>query len=197
MVQNMNSFEKRKSKGDLLQEEFKQFLDDNNIPYFLSGYEYLTSVGNAFNKVKTNSDLTSFFIRHYPDMSIIFKDKSILVEIKNSSGIEKEAYINYLSLHNNLGVIVLLYLKNKKLCLIEQLKFNPMSEYDSVSNMKIPVTDGIWKEPRLLGKQEYFNYKDAYDARGKYTSVCSFAFIDFDNTPFYEKEILISAKNKY
>lgn len=191
----MNSFEKRKNKGDLLQEEFKNFLDENNIPYFLSGYEYLTSGSNAFNKIKTNSDLTSFFIRHYPDMSIVFKDKSILVEIKNSSGIEKEAYKNYLSLHNDLGVVVLLYLKNKKLCLIEQLKFNPMSEYDSISNMTIPVVEGIWKEPRLLEKNDYYKYKDAYSLKGKYTSGCSFAFIDFDNTPFYSREILIKANN--
>lgn len=191
----MNSFEKRKNKGDLLQEEFKSFLDDNNIPYFLSGYEYLTSGSNAFNKIKTNLDLTSFFIRHYPDMSIVFKDKSILVEIKNSSGIEKEAYKNYLSLHNDLGVVVLLYLKNKKLCLIEQLKFNPMNEYDSISNMTIPVVEGIWKEPRLLEKNDYYKYKDAYSSKGKYTSGCSFAFIDFDNTPFYSREILIKANN--
>ena len=104
----MSEFEKRLQKGNLLQKEFITFLDENNISYILSGYEYLLHSNNAMSILKKSNDLTSLFIRHYPDLSLLFKNKSVLIEIKNSTGIEEEAYNNYFSLQNKPSSFIIL-----------------------------------------------------------------------------------------
>ena len=190
----MSDFDKRIDKAKLLINEVINFLDENNINYILSGYEYLKSSLNGNKLIKKNNDKTSLFIRHYPDISLIYPDKSCLLEIKNSTGIEKYCYENYLALSNELKLNVFLYLKNHKICNVTKLLFKKMGEFDPIANMNIPVINGIWKDPRSMNNIQYYDYKEAYSAQEKYTSGCSFAFIDFDNTPFYERNILIKKK---
>ena len=188
----MNNFDKRINKANELQNEVIKFLDENKINYILSGYEFLKSSLNGHKMIQKNNDKTSLFIRHYPDISLIYPNKSCLLEIKNSTGIEKLCYDNYISLSCNLKINVFLYLKNNMICNVKNLLFKEMSEFDFIANMNIPIIDKIWKQPRAMNEIDYYNYLNAYSSQGKYTSGCTFAFIDFKNTPFYNRNILIT-----
>lgn len=187
----MNGFNKRSQKGKQLQDEVICFLDEYGINYILSGYEHLTGNGGHKN-IKNNNDKTSIFIRHYPDISIVYNDISFLLEIKNSSGIEKECYKNYLRLKEELGINVILMLQNHKICKIEDLKLQSVNNYDGIAQMQVPTTEGIWKEPRMMEQTMYYEYLNAYQRIGKSTSGCSFAFIDFKNTKFYDAGMLLN-----
>lgn len=184
----MKDFDKRLNKGQELNDFFNDFLVNNKLSYIESGYEFNKDYYNAINLIKNKNDKTSKFVRYYPDKTLTGKSKSILIEVKNSSGIEKECYENYLSLINNLNIEILFLLKNKKLCKCQDLKFNDVNEYDIKAKMKIPVIDKVWKAPRLLNEYDYQNYLKAYKYK---TSGCSFAFIDFKNTKFYELNVLL------
>ena len=191
----MNDFNKRTEKSKELTDYFVNFLNLNKISYYESGYEFYKDTHNATEKIKYLKDNTSEFIRYYPDFTIVGEHKSLLIEAKNSSGIEKKCYNNYLSLVQNLNINVLLLLKNKKLCRLEDLKFSIVNKYDKIAEMNIPVTDKVWKEPRKMNDYEYKLYKKKYKEQGKYTSGCSFAFIDFENTKFYDLKTLLHLKN--
>jgi hypothetical protein len=193
----MKKFDERVIKGKYLIDDFIVFLKENEIDYILSGYEYLTGSSQSKSKVIKNNNETSLFIRHYPDIAIVFDLKSFLVEVKNSSGIEKDCYINYMKLRQEMNLDVWLFLKNKKMYRIEDVKFNKMSAKDYVADMIIPVTDGIWKEPRQMPQEEYYKYLQAYRNKNKNTSGCSFAFIDFDNSAGCDIDILLDMKHRY
>jgi hypothetical protein len=192
MSQLNSEFQKRKSKSEELVNEFHDILIAKNIPFFKSGYEFNQHENNALDKIKYLTDPTSKFIRFYPDVTVIQQKKSLLVEVKNSSGIEKDCWFSYLSLSRNLGVDIFLYLKNKKMAALHDIRFNKVSSFDYVAKMEIPVTDEVWKEPRLLDEYHYQKYKEAYSSAHKYTSGCSFAFIDWDNSKFYDVEYIIT-----
>lgn len=183
----MSEFKKRIEYSDILTDFFNDFLKENKISYFESGYEFYKSNEDALNKIKYKKDITSKFIRYYPDYTIVTKNKSILIDVKNSSGIEKECYENYKNLQSSCNVNLLLLLKNKKLCKLEDLQFCIVNPYDVKSNLTIPIENEFFRSPRLLNEKEYEIYRNAY--KGK-TSGCSFAFIDFKNTKFYELNVL-------
>ena len=94
----MNEFKKRIEYADILTDFFNDFLKENKISYFESGYEFYKSNQEALEKIKFKNDVTSKFIRYYPDYTIVGKNKSILIDVKNSSGIERECYENYKNL---------------------------------------------------------------------------------------------------
>ena len=158
----MNDFNKRKEKSKELTDYFVKFLNLNKISYYESGYEFYKDNHNATEKIKYLKDNTSEFVRYYPDFTIVGQHKSLLIEAKNSSGIEKKCYNNYLTLVQNLNVNVLLLLKNKKLCRLQDLKFSIVNKYDKIAEMNIPVTDKVWKEPRKMNGYEYKMYKKIY-----------------------------------
>lgn len=192
----MSAFDRRLAKGAELQKALIDFLDNAGVEYLLSGYERLIGSSNARKIVTRNTDSVSLFIRHYPDISVVKPDRSVLIEVKNSSGIERDCYSTYLSLKNSLDLCVLLFLKNKKLCLVQDLKFKQVSRTDPIARMEVPVTDGIWREPRLLPQDQYYAYLDAYKAQNKSTSGCSFAFIDFNRTRFYPLDAISHSLNR-
>lgn len=187
----MNGFDKRALKGSELQLEFVSWLNDNGINYLLSGYEHQNGSENARGIITKQSNNTSLFVRHYPDTTIITINHTILIEVKNSSGIEKQCYDTYMSLKNGMGLNVLLFLKNKMLCRVEDLMFYNMKEYDRIAEMVIPVIDGIWRNPRAMERNQYMLYLGAYAKAKKYTSGSTFAFIDFENTKFIPLERLL------
>ena len=204
----MSGFSGRIDKAKVLQDEVVSYLDNNGIGYILSGYEHLQSKNGSRKKIKYNGDKTSLFIRHYPDVSMVFNNASCLLEVKNSSGIEHDCYYNYLSLSKNLKITVLLYLKNNKICKIQDLKLRALYvdktgyHYDNIAKMHIPALCHkdfgiVWKAPRLLPKDKYFQYIDKYKVENKNTSGSCFAFIDFNNTAFYERDVLLKIKEKY
>lgn len=189
----MTNFEIRKQKANILMEDLISILDQRQIPYFISGYEYLLSKNNAMDKIKKMYDKTSEFVRFYPDITMVINQNTFLAEVKNSSGIEKNCFMNYVSLQNNLNVNVVLFLKNKMFCNLQDLVLAKSNGFDSISKMHIPVTNDIWREPRLMPKNEYYQYLDAYKKAGKLTSGSSFAFIDFINTKFYDVDTLMKS----
>lgn len=184
------NFKKRLDKGKILSDELCEYLQANEIEYLLSGYEHLKGTGNAHDVLKKCYDKTSRFMRYYPDLFVILTRKSCLIEIKNSSGIENECYQAYLHLNNSQAVNIMLFLKNRKLCMIEDLKLQPSKSFDPIAQMNIPVVDGIWRTPRAMDKETYKKYKQAYASAKKYTSGCSFAFIDFKNTRFWDLDVI-------
>lgn len=176
----MNAFEQRQSKGAILQQQFVDFLEKNNIKYMLTGYENLANINqDALNAIRRNKDKTSFFVRHYPDITLVFSNVSILVECKNSSGIEYHAYHNYLSLRKEFGIDVLLYLKNNRLCRIEKLPLIKPHPFCNVSKMNIPIRDTYFRDATQLPKSDYYKYLKAYKNR---TSGNPFSFIDLDTS---------------
>jgi len=179
------AFERRLKKGSELQKKVIEEIEALGYSFFLTGYENLIGSKDSFKEIRRNDDETSEFIRFYPDLSIILKDFSVLLEVKNSSGIERSAFENYTKLQKDLGLNVFLYLKNNKICSIDKLKFCDVDEYDKVAEMYVPVNQKIWKTPRELPDDEYYEYLKRYRKRGKYTSGCAFAFIDWKNTFFY------------
>jgi hypothetical protein len=193
----MTNFEKRLSKGQLLYDELLMYMSDNNIEYFLTGYENLNSTQNARLNIIRNTSKTSLFVRHYPDITTTFEKDTVLIEVKNSSGIEYHAYNTYRLLRESLGLNILLFLKNKKFCKIEDLRFNKTKEYDSVSKMIIPIKEEYFRAPELLDKDSYLRYKEAWKNRTNSSSGDSFAFINFEETKFFDIDVLIKMKDKF
>ena len=70
---------------------------------------------------------------------------------------------------------------------LQDLKFYKPDVFDAKSNLTIPIENEFFRSPRLLNEIDYEIYMNAY--KGK-TSGCSFAFIDFKNTKFYELNVL-------
>lgn len=193
----MSDFEKRKTKGKALEDRLKSYLSKEGIDYFVTGYEGLNSSKNARDKIKFNSATTSFFVRHYPDVTMASRKDSFLIEVKNSTGIEKDCFANYLSLSKSLNLNVMLFLRNHKIYNVCDIVFQKQSGYDYLAKMQIPITDGIWKEPRKMDENNYHKYLNAYRAKGKYTSGCSFAFIDFEKSKGYDLNVLKQLDKKY
>lgn len=188
MALSMNRFNKRLSKGQKLQQFLIDYLDKHQISYFLTGYEGLSQKHNAKIKIIRNDSPTSMFVRHYPDITLASNKDTFLLEIKNSSGIEKECWDAYKSLHDNLGINILFLLKTKKIYPLKSIKFNRMSSFDRRSGLHIPVTSEVWREPRKMNELDYKKYLKSYNGS---TSGCSFAFIDFKNSKGYEIENLL------
>jgi len=194
----MSEFKKRINKGLELQNKVIDFLDQQKIDYILSGYEHLTGSKNSRSQIRKHKDKTSFFIRHYPDISLIHKGGSVLIEVKNSSGIEKNCFYNYLNLKQEMGLNVILVMQergeNPVVCKIEDLKLKKHNGYDYISQMKIPVSDNVWVEPRLMSESNYLKYLESYRRKGKNTSGSSFAFIDFKKSKTFPLSILSRLK---
>lgn len=187
-------FEGRRKKGLALQDYLIKYLDDNKIGYFLTGYEGLTQYNNAGLNIIRNDSNTSRFVRFYPDITLSMKKDSFLLEIKNSSGIEKDCWNIYKTLSERIGVNVMFLLKDRRIYNIKDLVFMKAKSYDRISNMNIPIEDGIWRSPRLLPDHLYHQYLAAYNGR---TSGSSFAFIDFDRSKGYGIETLLLINKKY
>ena len=193
----MNGFKERLNKGKKLEDYLKKYLDDNNIDYFNTGYEGLVSSKNARNKIRFSKTDTSFFVRHYPDVTMSSNKDSFLIEIKNSSGIEKDCFENYKALSEHLNLNVMLLLKDHKIYNIKDIVFSKANEFDRIAQMNIPITKNVWKEPRQMDKNNYYKYLNAYKSKGKYTSGCSFAFIDFYKSQGHNLDVLKLIDKKY
>jgi len=182
----MSAFKARQNKSKELCDYLINYLQNKKISYFESGYEYYKQYNNA-NKIIKFNDSTSKFVRYYPDYTIALNNISVLIEVKNSTGIEKECYDNYMILADKLNIKILLLCVNKKLCILKDIVFKKINSFDKIANMNIPVTDEVWKEPRKMNLKDYQQYLKSYNYR---TSGCSFAYIDFQKTKFYNINIL-------
>jgi len=193
----MSEFKKRHAKGEELYNELLLYMSINNIEYFLTGYENLSATQNAKTNIIRNNSNTSLFVRHYPDITTTFEKETMLIEVKNSSGIEYNAYKTYMLLAENSNLNFYLFLRNRKFCKIQDLKFNAPAKYCDICKLNIPIKDNYFRAPEQLDYFEYLQYKEAYSAQGKTTSGNSFAFIDFDNTKFYDIDVIVKLKDKH
>ena len=174
------NFKNRTIKAEELVKKIKEFLDSNKIAYIETGYEFLVNRNDFTNRIKKINDSTSKFIRYLPDICI-YEKRSVFLEAKNSTGIEKDCYDNYISLSQNLNIKIIICSKDLTICLIEKIKFKQLSEWDNRALMNVPIIDGIWKNPRALPENEYHKYLANYNYK---TSGCTFAYIDFEHSEF-------------
>jgi len=88
----MSNFTKRTNKGDSLMNELKTKLLRDKVNYYETGAENFKKSNKDINNcIRKNNDLTSNFIRYFPDITIILND-AFLVAVKYSTVIEKYFY---------------------------------------------------------------------------------------------------------
>lgn len=182
----MTSFENRKNKGEVLLNDFIQYLNNNKIPFVHYGYEIIWNTTELRNQLLNYKNTASKLMRFNPDLIIHLKNNCFFCEVKNSSGIEKECFAYYFEIQKIYDIPVYLLLKTKKLYPINSLKFLPMNEFDNIAKMKVPVLDGIWKMPNMLNYEDKIKYVRAYNGK---TSGNSFAYINFES-PNIEVNVL-------
>jgi len=170
------SFPARIKKSQIAIHRFDSWCERNGIVYAKSGYEdLLSNNGETFRKlIQQLDDNTARRIRYFPDREVVLNYVT-LVEIKNAKTIEKNAYYNYINLHQigfRVGIVVL----NNILGFtpIDKLKF----KIPDKNKIHLPIIDQYWLAPRLLNKFEYFLWKKKHPQ----ASGTSFAYIDFLNT---------------
>lgn len=194
----MNNFKKRTIKGDVLVDELKLRFKQNSINYIETGVENFKNYNSKTNKLlRCNNDLTSNFIRFFPDITVIM-NQTYLIEVKYSTGIEKLAYENLINLENN-GYNIFIYKQDSCFYKPSKIVFKEMQEYDSVSKLNIPVDEKFWRNPQKLNNNDYLKYINAYS--NKSTSGNIFAFFNYDkmknNAITFEEFIINDKKLKY
>jgi hypothetical protein len=173
----MTNFSKRTDKGTVLMNELKFKLIKDKVNFYETGAEnFKKSNKNIVNDIRKNNDLTSNFIRYFPDLTIILNE-AYLIEVKYSSGIEKSCYENLIGLENN-GYNILIYRQDACFCKPSELAFKLMEQYDTISKINIPVDDFIWRNPTKLSAKDYKIYIDAY--KNQPTSGNIFAYFNYD-----------------
>ena len=173
----MSNFTKRTNKGDSLMNELKTKLLRDKVNYYETGAENFKKSNKDINNcIRKNNDLTSNFIRYFPDITIILNE-AFLVEVKYSTGIEKYCYENLINLENN-GYNVLIYKQDGHFYKPSQIVFKIMQEYDNTSKINIPVDDFVWRNPTKLSPKEYSIYISAYSNNP--TSGNIFAFYNYE-----------------
>lgn len=184
-------FNARLSAGDALVNKLISQFESNLVPYIPTGYEHfqnksqLTTI--AFELLKKNKDSNSAFLRFFPDFTTVGNNRSVFIECKASSGIEKQCYYAYKNMQDSNDANIILYLKNERFCFLPELKLKEASEWNYKAQMKVPVSDKVWIEPRKMPKKDY----DLYLQRMQYkTSGSSYAFIDFENTVTFSIDYL-------
>jgi len=183
----MTGFEKRSKKGEVLENELIGYLDDIGVSYLMSGYENWVSNNSGFEKIRFNSSSTSIFVRHFPDITMTTDKDTYLIEVKNSTGIERQCWDAYWSIYETLDVKVIFYLKDKRIYPIQNIVFKEVDDYCPLSKMNVPVDDGIWRCPSKLTVLKYYEYKERMNHR---TSGNTYALIDFKRSKGYDREIL-------
>lgn len=98
VVYQSNGFKERIEKGKIAISKFIKKLESRNIPYAYTGYEDWVATPEFYSEIRNIHTDSSNRIRFFPDLSIIYKGETFLIEIKNSSGIEKECYETYLDI---------------------------------------------------------------------------------------------------
>jgi len=173
----MTNFSKRTEKGIVLMNELKFKLLKDKVNFYETGAEnFKKSNKNIVNDIRKNNDLTSNFIRYFPDLTIILNE-TYLIEVKYSSGIEKSCYENLINLENN-GYNIFIYRQDACFCKPSDLAFKLMEQYDTTSKINIPVDDFIWRNPSKLSPKDYKVYIDAY--KNQPTSGNIFAYFNYD-----------------
>jgi len=194
----MTNFSKRTDKGTVLMNELKFKLIKDKVNFYETGAEnFIKSNKNIVNDIWKNNDLTSNFIRYFPDLVIVLNE-AFLIEVKYSSGIEKSCYENLISLENN-GYNIFIYRQDNCFCKPSQLEFKLMEQYDKISKINIPVDDFIWRNPSKLSAKDYKIYINAYENHP--TSGNIFAYFNYDkirmNVISYEDFIKNGKKTIY
>jgi len=197
---NKTHFNKRVSKGRRIEEALIKLLEEWGIEHARTGYEYWLKTDNYVKCIGKLNDNTSKLVRHFPDVSTVSMNKktSILIEVKGSSGIERECYDHLINMESAGHHVYLCFGFNSdknnfelKVVRPSLLKFgNPWRHANKVkreAGLTIPI-DRQWLNPRLLNEELYYKYLAHMKNR---TSGCSFAFIDFKKTPFNPIEDLL------
>lgn len=180
-----DEFKSRLSKGEEAIEELKDIFVRHGIEYAQTGYEFWNSSNGFTSLITKNNDESSRLCRFYPDMVVPMSKRSYLIEVKNSSGIERECYDELLKFEEKYNV--LLFLKHEgdfKVVRPSKLRFSDPVNY---ARKYLTPVDGYWVCPSMMTKEEYSEYKK----KNPNTSGNDFAFIDWNQTEFKGIDVFI------
>lgn len=178
------TWKKRQEKQIIAEDKFREWCERNNISWAKSGIEQLKQDKSFLERIHKLKDSTSVRLRFFPDFIIAGKE-CYLIEVKNSSSIEKTAYDVYMELSVQLGYNVgIVILKDSTLlfCNIEDLKIVVKTDIEK-HLIKCPIINSIWLAPRQYSKEwteeNYLEWKKAVGGSGT-----TYGYIDFENTNF-------------
>lgn len=195
----MSKFEDRLVKGNMYAQSVLERL--NTIPgvyAVINGLEHThKNFHNHLNNFKSEDDFTTIFSRYQPDgiATNISSERTIIFEVKNSTSIEKNAFVVYYKWFE-IGCRLFLIIRRKdseelfsEYCIpIEKVKL--ISGIESVEGYPnpFPVDSDDWISPRLLNDPN----SEFYDQQkwGKYLnskkgSGTPFRYFDFDKMGQY------------
>ena len=109
----MMGFQKRIQNSTKFEKELFQKLEEMGFYVALNGTEHTHPT--FADKLRQSNDPTSLSIRFQPDGVICTngQTKSAYVEVKASENIEKTAYEQYMKLHNNENIVLIVFEKFK------------------------------------------------------------------------------------
>lgn len=179
------SFDKRVSKGEQAAREVAAILQRLDVEYAVTGYELLQSTKGYVRAVTALYSPSSKALRFLPDFHIVIGGVCAFLEVKRSTGIEREAYEHYKLLTQRGEHVYLCFKRGNSflVCSALDLQFKPMPRLCRWSGIEVP-SEGVWRCPSRFSKEEYLEYKRK---TGGYTSGSDFAFIDFDNMTLLEQ----------
>jgi hypothetical protein len=185
------SFQDRILASEIAVNMFDAWCHQRNLIFGKSGYENWGNDGFK-NRIRQLDDTTAKRIRFFPDRTILGEKGAQLVEVKNSTTIEKDAYDTYMDLYRtsyhvgiifrneeflgfeygNQSIVRLLY------CDINNLQAKvPEDKYLTKYGMRLPVEGDVWITPRNLSPDEYQKWKSNSPGSGT-----AYALIDFEVT---------------
>ena len=166
-------FKERIKKSEITKDLFINYCELMSLEYAYSGYEELKQSNKFKEMIQKIDSVTAQRIKYFPDL--IFADgEGWLIEIKNSTYIEKSAFETYKDLKSigyNVAIVNIYF---------GQLIFMDISDLKlkTIENIKIPH-DQCWIYPRKLSQEEYFNWKNNHKG-----SETSYGIIDFNESNF-------------
>jgi hypothetical protein len=175
-----NGFKERTEKGKIAISKFIEKLETKNISYAHTGYEDWVATSEFYDQIKNIHTHSSNRIRFFPDLSIIYKGETFLIEIKNSSGIEKECYETYLDLEKiGYKINIAFYLQESFFCFSRpsSLPFNKISKTIKGIDISEYISECekfiLMQKMKIENKQKFYELKKVFKNSGN-----DFGYVD-------------------
>ncbi len=188
----------RNKKANMAIQMFEAWCNENNVEHANVGYECLHSTKEFMKRIKKLQDKTSKMVRYFPD-KICANTKTIYVEIKYGSSIEKDAYDTYMQLYElGYDIAIVFYTRST----YEEYFQDGLLMFTKIENLKmkhlgetyrdVPVKDNCWVTPRLMDEKEYCEWKEKTGGSGT-----TYAYIDESRSNFIELPLTDEQRSKH
>jgi len=176
----MSSYDSyRMPKAEQAMRAFERWCEYNGFDYAKSGYEELISSSPEYkSRIQKLDTKTANRIRFFPDYQLVTELDAHLVEVKGGKSIEKSAYDIYMDL-KSIGYNVAIMVYDVDFDVMQAAKIEKLILSKPRFN-DCPFIDDLWAAPRNLPDNEYYEWKKNHPR----ASGTTFAFMDFDATPF-------------